>query len=108
MIRCAPTAAARSSAWLSASRMACSQEPGPPAVSCRGGMLISRLKRPSSLDQAGSAIAWSTSVLRIAGSPSSSTRLSSISSPTWGRSLSKLDSRSIRASTSRSVCIFSR
>lgn len=108
MIRCAPTAEARSSAWLSASRISCSQEPGPPDRSRRGGMLISRLKRPSSLAQAGSAIAWRTSVFRMTGRPSSPTRLSSISSPTCGRSLSKPDSRSICARTSRQVCILSR
>lgn len=70
MTRCAPIPAACSSAWLSASRISCSQESGPPpALSRRGARLISRLNRPSSVDQEGSAIASRTSMLRMAGSP---------------------------------------
>ena len=49
-----------------------------------------------------------TSALRIAGSPSESIRLSSISSPVIGRSKSNRDSVSIRASTSRPFRTFSR
>jgi hypothetical protein len=47
------------------------------------------LNWPSSVWMSGSAIASSTSALRIVGSPTSSTRLSSTSSPVIGRSMSK-------------------
>ena len=66
-----------------------------------GGTLISRLNWPSSLAQWESAMAPSTSLFFIEGRPSSSTRLTSISSPTCRGSMSNLDSRSIRANTSR-------
>ena len=103
-----PTASARGSASLSDWRTDCSKELNPPSASRRGATLISMLNRPSSVWNDGSAIAASTSALRIAGSQSSSTRFSSISSPVIGRSKSKRDSVSIRASTSRPLRTFSR
>jgi hypothetical protein len=63
--------------------------------------LISTLNWPSSVWKLWSAIAASTSALRIAGSVRSSTRLSSISQPVSGRSKSNRDSRSRVANTSR-------
>ena len=64
-------------------------------------MLISTLNWPSSVTNASSAIRSSTSAFAIAGSPASSVRLSSISSPIERFSASKRDSRSMRAKTSR-------
>ena len=101
-------ASARGSASFNACRTACSNELKPPSASRRGATLISMLNRPSSVWNDGSAMAASTSALRIAGSHSSSTRLSSISSPVIGRSKSNRDAVSIRASTSRPLRTFSR
>ena len=69
-----PTAFARGSASFSDLRTASSNELNPPSASRRGATLISMLNRPSSVWNDGSAIAASTSALRSAGSPSSSTR----------------------------------
>jgi hypothetical protein len=66
-----------------------------------GGTLISMLNWPSSVWNASSSIALSTSAFLNAGSHFSSTRFSSISIPVIGRSASKRDSRSIRANASR-------
>ena len=68
--------------------------------SCRGGTLISRLNCPISVAQAGSAIAPSTSALRMDGIPAESTRFSSISWPTCDGSASNRRSRSIVANAS--------
>lgn len=104
----APISSARSLAAFSAARTEVSKEEKPASDSCRGATLISMLNRPSSVWNCGSAIASSTSTLRIAGLPSVSTRLSSISSPAIGRSKSNRDSVSIRASTSSPRRTFSR
>ena len=83
-----------SSAWLrlAAHRTPRARENTAPSSS-RGGMLISTLNWPSSVWKSASAIASSTAALPIAGSPASSVRLSSISSPNERRSASKRDSR---------------
>ena len=65
---------------------------GRPRAASAGGTLISMLNWPSSVWNAGSAIASSTSAFFSAGSPASSTRLSSISSPVIGSSVSKRSS----------------
>ena len=108
MARWAPIASAVSSAAFRASRTDSSNEANPPSASRRGATLISMLNRPSSVWNAGSAMAASTSALRIAGSMSPSTRLSSISSPVIGRSKSKCAAVSIRANASRPRRTFSR
>ena len=101
MIMCAPMSLARSSPSLRALRMSASKPLMPSSPRRRGGTLISMLNWPSSVWKAGSAMASSASAFFIAGSPFSSTRLNSISSPVIGRSDSKRDSRNIRANTSR-------
>ena len=63
----APISLARSSAAFSASRTDFSNEAKPPSPNRLGATLISMLKRPSSVWKAGSAMAASTSALRIAG-----------------------------------------
>ena len=101
IIMCEPISVALSSAALRLSRTCCSSSENTSPVSSRGGMLISTLNWPSSVTNASSAIRSSTSALAIAGSPASSVRLSSISSPIERFSASKRDSRSMRAKTSR-------
>ena len=86
-----PIAAARSSARFKALRTDSSNELRPLSPSARGATLISMLNLPSSVTNCGSAIASSTSALRIAGSHSRSTRLNSISNPVIGRSKSNVD-----------------
>lgn len=98
---CAPIARAFTSAALRLARTYSSKSAVPVPVSRRGGTLISMLNWPSSVWKLGSAMAASTSALRIAGFDASSTRFSSISTPVIGRSRSKRDSRSISAKTSR-------
>ncbi len=101
IIMCAPTSRALSSAALSEPRTCSSSASKTVPSSSRGGMLISTLNCPSSVTNASSAIRSSTSALAIAGSPASSVRLSSISSPIERFSASNRASRSIRANTSR-------
>ena len=101
IIMCAPTRRDLSSAALRLSRIRCSSLSKISPSSTNGGMLISTLNWPSSVTNASSAIFSSTSAFAIAGSPVSSVRLSSISSPIERLSSSKRDSRSIRANTSR-------
>jgi hypothetical protein len=101
IIMCAPTVRALSSASLRLPRMrASSRLNTSPSSSC-GGMLISMLNCPSSVTKSSSPIFSSTSAFAIAGSPASSVRLSSISSPIDRLSASKRASRSMRAKTSR-------
>ena len=71
-------------------------------------MLISMLNCASSVWKSGSAIRPSTFSLTIAGSPTLSVRLSSISRPMLRRSASNRDSASIRANTSRQRLTFCR
>ena len=106
--RCAPTSADFASASLRLRRSISSKVVRPPSRSLAGGTLISMLNRPSSVWNAGSAIAASASAFFSAGSPWSSTRLSSTSSPVIGSSVSNRASRSIRANTSRQRRTFSR
>jgi hypothetical protein len=68
--------------------------------SIRGGTLISRLNCPTSVSQAGLAIASSAAALRIDGMPRSSVRFSSISWPTVLGFSSNSRSRSMRANAS--------
>ena len=96
------------SASLRLSRRVSSNVVSPPSRSLAGGTLISMLNWPSSVTKLGSAIASSASAFFSAGSPSSSTRLSSTSSPVIGSSVSNCSSRSIRANTSRQRRTFSR
>src|ERR1019366_2665892 len=70
--------------------------------------LSSRLNCPTSVAQAGSAIAASTSALRMEGMPRSSTRFSSISWPTVDGFSSNSRSRGIRAKTSSDLRPLSR
>src|SRR4029453_9384309 len=98
---CAPTERACSSALFRLARSVRSRSAFSSPASRRGGTLISTLNWPSSVWKSGSAMALSTSALRIAGSHFSSMRLSSISMPVSGRSNSKRASRSIDAKTSR-------
>ena len=104
----APTSADLASAPLRSRRSCSSNVFSPPSRSLTGGTLISMLNWPSSVWNAGSAMAASASVFFSAGSPCSSTRLSSTSSPVIGSSVSKRASRSIRANTSRQRLTFSR
>src|ERR1017187_7116796 len=83
-----------------AARRSASSSPSASPSRWRGGTLISRLNCPTSVAQAGSAIAASTSALRMEGMPRSSTRFSSISWPTVDGFSSNSRSRSIRAKTS--------
>ena len=71
-------------------------------------MLISTLNCPSSVWKSSSAIASSAAAFFIAGSPESSVRFSSISSPIERCSASKRDSESMRAKTSKERLTFSR
>ncbi len=110
-----PTMASRTPAWrarrsarLYLSVISRSIAASASPASSRGAMLTSMLKRPSSGLQSGSSIAASTSALRMAGEPASSTRLNSTSSPTCSGPSVNRDSRSMRASTSRQLRTFSR
>src|SRR6266496_4243920 len=105
---CVSTVLALASASLRDVRRLSSNPTRPSGPSSRGGSLISMLNWPSSVWKSGSAIAASTSSFFIAGSPASSTRFSSTSRPDMGRSVSKADSLSICANTSRSSRTFSR
>ena len=100
MTRRLPVLQARSSARFRLSRISFSRSATASPASSRGGTLISRLNCPSSVAQAGSAMASSTSALRMDGSPWPSTRFSSISTPTCAGSPSNRCSRSMRANTS--------
>ena len=108
MTRCAPSVRARSSAQFRLDRTAFSNSASPAAAISRGATLISMLNWPISVWKAGSATSSSTRAFRFAGSPRSSTRLSSISMPVIGRSKSNCDSASIWASTSRQLRCLSR
>ena len=101
IIMCAPTVRACSSASLRLARASRSRSENTPPSSRRGGTLISTLNCPSSVWNAGSAIASSAAALISAGSPASSVRLSSTSSPNDRVSGWNLASDSIRANTSR-------
>src|SRR5581483_4000751 len=104
-----PVRAAARSAALRLPRTSSSSSATEEPPRRRGGMLISRLNCPTSVDHAtGSAIASSTSALRMDGNPSASTRFSSISSPTCGWSVSNSCSLSILANTSSERLTFSR
>ena len=100
MTRWLPTVRARASAALRSARSSVSRVASESPSSIRGGTLISRLNCPTSVAQAGLAIASSTSVLRMDGIPRSSTRFSSISWPTVEGFSSNRRSRSMRANTS--------
>ena len=104
----APTLEPFSSASLSERRRLSSNFERPPSRSLAGATLISMLNWPSSVWKSGSAMASRTSAFFRAGSPASSMRLSSISRPVIGSSVSKAASRSIRANTSRLRRTFSR
>ena len=108
IIMCAPTVRARSSARLRLPRTASSSSVKTSPSSMRGGTLISTLNWPSSVWKSASAIASSARAFTIAGSPASSVRFSSISSPKERRSASKRASLSMRAKTSRHVRTFCR
>ena len=108
IIMCAPTVRARSSASLRLARASRSSSREHAALEQPRRTLISMLNCPSSVWNAGSAIASSAAALISAGSPASSVRLSSISSPNdrfsgWNRA-----SDSIRANTSRFARTFLR
>ena len=77
---CAPIARARSSASLRLARSSASSSAAAVPASAVGRTLISMLNWPISVWKTSSAIAASTSALRIAGSCWASTRLNSISS----------------------------
>ena len=106
--RWAPTSDDLASASLRLRRRLASNVASPPSRSLAGGTLISMLNWPSSVWNAGSAIAASASAFFSAGSPCSSTRLSSTSSPVIGSSVSNWCSLSIRANVSRQRWTFSR
>ena len=108
IIMCAWACSAFCSASLRSRRTVCSSSENTVPSSLRGGMLISMLNCASSVWKSSSAISSSTCWLAIAGSPVSSVRLSSISSPIERRSGSKRDSDSMRAKTSRHSLTFSR
>ena len=108
IIMCAWAFCACSSAWLRSRRTVSSSSENTAPSSLRGGMLISMLNCASSVWKSSSAISSSTCVFASAGSPVSSVRLSSISSPIERRSGSKRDSASIRAKTSRHSLTLSR
>ena len=103
-----PAPRALASAALRLARISRSRSARAWPSSRRGGTLISRLNCPSSVAQAGSAIASSTAALRMEGAPRESTRFSSISTPTRDGLASNRRSRSIRAKTSSERCTFSR
>ena len=104
----APTLEPFSSASLSERRRLSSNFERPPSRSLAGATLISMLNWPSSVWKSGSAMASRTSAFFRAGSPASSMRLSSISRPVIGSSVSNAASRSMRANTSRLRRTFSR
>ena len=85
----APTLEPFSSASLSERRRLSSNFERPPSRSLAGATLISMLNWPSSVWKSGSAMASRTSAFFRAGSPASSMRLSSISRPVIGSSVSK-------------------
>src|ERR1022692_4027711 len=95
-----PVSRALVSAALRLPLIVCSRSAIASPSSCCGGTLISRLNCPTSVAQAGSAMAASTSALRIDGAPSASTRFSSISWPPRPCPASNESSCSIRANTS--------
>ena len=70
MTRWLPTERALASAELRSARSSVSSLSSESPSSIRGGTLISRLNWPTSVSQAGLAIASSTSALRIDGMPS--------------------------------------
>ncbi len=105
---CASTPDDLLSASLRLRRRVSSKVDSPPSRSFAGGTLISMLNWPSSVTKSGSAIASRASAFFSAGSPFSSTRFSSTSSPVIGSSVSNAASRSIRANTSRQRRTFSR
>ncbi len=100
MTRWLPAVRALPSAALRSARTSCSSLANASPPRCRGGTLISRLNWATSVAQAGSAIASSTSALRIEGMPRLSTRFSSISWPTIEGWSSNRRSRSMRANAS--------
>ncbi len=100
MTRRLPTVRALPSAALRSARTSRSSPSNASPPSWRGGTLISRLNWPTSVAQAGSAIASSASALRMEGMPRSSVRFSSISWPTIEGFSSNLRSRSMRANAS--------
>ena len=100
MTRWLPTVRALVSAALRSARSSVSRVSSASPSSIRGGTLISRLNCPTSVAQAGLAMASSTSALRIDGMPRSSVRLSSISWPTVLGFSSNRRSRSMRANAS--------
>ena len=108
IIMCAPTVRARSSARFRLRRTASSSSVNTSPSSMRGGTLISMLNWPISVWKSASAIASSARAFTSAGSPASSVRFSSISSPNERRSESKRASLSMRANTSRHVRTFCR
>ena len=108
MTRRLPTVRARTSAALRSERSSVSRVASASPSSVRGGTLISRLNWPTSVAQAGLAIASSAAALRIDGIPCSSTRFSSISWPTVEGSSSNRRSRSMRAKTSSERLTLSR
>ncbi len=102
----APAPRALSSAALRLARTSCSRVVNTDSASSFGATLISTLNCASSVVKSLSAIRSSTSALSSAGSPASSVRLSSISSPIERRSASKRASASMRANTSRHARTF--
>src|SRR5260370_1080589 len=100
MTRWLPTVRALVSAALRSARSSVSSVSSASPSSIRGGTLISRLNCPTSVAQAGLAIAASAAALRIDGMPCSSVRLSSISWPTVEGLSSNRRSRSMRANAS--------
>ena len=100
MTRWLPTVRALASAVLRSARSSVSSLSSESPSSIRGGTLISRLNWPTSVSQAGLAIASSAAALPIDGMPSSSVRFSSISWPTVLGFSSNRRSRSMRANAS--------
>ena len=100
MTRWLPTVRALLSAAFRSARISRSSPSNASPASSRGGTLISRLNWPTSVAQAGSAIASSASALPIEGMPEASTRFSSISWPTIEGFSSNWRSRSMRANAS--------
>ena len=97
---CAPTVRARSSAALRLARASRSSSENTVALEQARGDVDLHVELPELGLEAGSAIASSAAALISAGSPASSVRLSSISSPNDRRSGLNLASASIRANTS--------
>jgi hypothetical protein len=108
IIMWAPTVRDLSSAPLRLPRTALSSSASTRPPNRRGDTLISTLNWLSSVWKSGSAIASRAAALTSAGSPASSVRLSSISSPNERTSGSNRASASMRANTSRLERTFSR